>query len=265
MMTTPRHLALAVTLTISAAPSCAHLLRAQITNPDALVAPAPDQPEHRDQLGRTTLRSADLQWMWQYTQPAPTGNKAALLADPRFTALLRDQLKTPQAFWGNGRTLSEAATDFLASEGAVTAQDNRYLTVTGCVATQCGQKGILWIDLGTQTPLTIFVAKRWTEQSKTPDQTGAPFTYWVFPNELMNMFLLPEKFKASVGDWAMPPGKQDCSSATESGPLNSEPAYAAFFDVDGTAHFLSTDKLGVTNIICMVTNDPVITTKHRKN
>ena len=77
-------------------------------------------------------------------------------------------LKAPQAFWGTGIPLSEAAATFLAGPGAIASTDNRYLTLTGCVPDHCPQRGLLWLDLGRTHPLLVFAASNWNEQATPP-------------------------------------------------------------------------------------------------
>ena len=86
-----------------------------------------------------------------------------------YATLLETNLRAPQAFWSApGSPLADAARAFLAGPGSVTAIDNRYLTVTGCVVDPapdadtkpCSQRGLLWLDLGRaapgQAPLLVF-------------------------------------------------------------------------------------------------------------
>jgi len=236
-MKTPRNIAMKAFYSISlcvialaAAPT-----RAQITNPGNLVAPPPAPPA----MQQREPQPEDLHWLWQYAQSAPTDQKAALLADPRFAALLKDQLKTPQVFWGKGVPLSDAAAAFLAGEGRVTSIGNRYLTITGCIADQCGQQGLLWIDLGMEKPLLVFTAMRWAEQSKTPDQPGAPFSLWLFSNR--NLDELPQSFKTTLSAWLE---SSDCAIH----PIT----VAAIVDTDGTPHAVTAGQLGIRPL-CMTT------------
>jgi hypothetical protein len=170
-------------------------MHAQITNPDDLVAHAPRNPARP----QADTAPRDFQWLWQYTSPAATGNKSALLLDARFHTLLADNLHAPQAMWGLGVPLSEAAQDFLAGPGSVTSTDNRRIVMTGCITDPdthaCTQRGMLYIDLTkTPQPLILFTALRWVEQSKTPSEPNAPFNLWIFPSQSLAAERLPESF-----------------------------------------------------------------------
>src|SRR5580658_4201577 len=71
--------------------------RAQISNPDDLVAPTPKNPANH---ARPTNLPDDLQWMWVFAKPGPTGRADDLRLDVRFQALLAREFKQPQAMWG---------------------------------------------------------------------------------------------------------------------------------------------------------------------
>src|SRR5882757_6987175 len=63
----------------------------------------------------------DLSWMWQYTQPLPSGNASALLADARLKLLLTEHLKAPQSFWNKGKSLTETIVEHFGQGRAVIA------------------------------------------------------------------------------------------------------------------------------------------------
>jgi hypothetical protein len=183
-------LQLAATLLLLGAAST----HAQITNPDNLIAPTPRNPARS-----TPQPTSDLQWLWQYTRPTPTGDQPALLRDPRFQTLLRDHLTAPQSMWGTpGSPLPEAARAFLAAPGTVASADNRHLILTGHTLAQSEQTGMLYIDLGEPNPLIVFAALRWNEQSNSPSQPGAPFTLWLFPSRPLEAAHLPESLRHSL-------------------------------------------------------------------
>ncbi len=236
-MRTHLYLAAAFSLALTVA-AAAH---AQLTSPDTLIAPAPRNPADRSAHKSAT---DDLQWLWQYSQPAPSGNKPALLLDPRFAALLQANLKTPQAFWSTpGSPLAEAASAFLSGPGAVTSTDNRHLTVTGCVPDpedhQCTQHGLLFADLGERTPLLVFAALRWNEQSKTPGEPNAPYTLWLFPSRDLDAHLLPVALKSSLSAFT---GGGGCTSPTITSAIVVDPT--------GVPHIVGLLETGVHPSLC---------------
>ncbi len=209
--------------------------RAQIVSPDKLVAPPPRAPEIR----RHDVSDNDLQWLWQFAQPVPTGKKFSLLADARFPALLRDALKAPQAMWGVGVPLGDAARTFLGGEGVVASADNRYLTVSGCVVDHCDQRGLLWVDLGQREPLMVFAGLRWNEEGKIPGQAGAPFTLWLFPARALDAHQLPDALKLALEAWVEGDG---CKPYQISNAIVVDPS--------GVPHVIGSMEAGVQPAIC---------------
>jgi hypothetical protein len=217
---------------------------AQVFNPDNLIGKPPAPPTHYQ-----AAPSNNLQWLWQYTQPTPQGQKPALLADQRFSSLLKDQLKAPQAFWGTGVPLSEAAAAFLAGDGTIASTDNRHLTITGCVVDHCPQRGLLWLDLGRTSPVLIFAALRWDEQAHATNDPAATFTLWLFPNRDLDAHQLPEAFKSAIQTWLRP-------TACPGYPISN----AVVVDTTGMAHIIGKLDAGLTPAFCS-TPQP-LTTNH---
>jgi hypothetical protein len=187
------HLAAAILLTGAAA---AH---AQVTNPDNLIAPPPKPPTH------TIIHpSADLQWLWQYAQPAPVGRANDLRLDARFQSLLADSFKQAQAMWGpvaEHPPLAAIIPLFLTRYGTVTATDNRYLTVDGCVPSFCPAAGLLWIDLGATHPLIVFAATNWSTIGHTANDPNADYNLWLFSNRELSADQLPLALTEAIAHW----------------------------------------------------------------
>ena len=80
------------------------------------------------------------------------------------------------------KSLADTALDFLSVPDKVLADENRYVTITGCVYRFCPARGLLWVDLGSPHPLVVFAAIDWIKDNKTPDQPDAEYTLWVFAN-----------------------------------------------------------------------------------
>ncbi len=176
-------------------------IRAQITNPDALVAPKPQNPVRSQRQPR---HADDLQWLWQYAKPLPNGRAYDLRVDARFLALLSRELKQPQAMWGpenRHEPLSTVVPIFLTKYGAVTTEDNRYFTVDGCVPRFCPAHGMLWIDLGRQQPLIVFAAVNWNPDGHSTDQLLADYNLWLFTNHQMDANALPFALTQSIAHW----------------------------------------------------------------
>jgi len=189
-------LQLAATLLLTGA-ATAH---AQITDPDNLIAPPPKPPATR----QASQPADDLQWLWQYAKPAPGGRANDLRLDARFQALLAAAFKQPQAMWGPPGSHEPLATViplFLSRDGNVTTEDNRYLTVDGCVPSFCSAEGLLWIDLGRRQPLAVFAAVNWTTEGRPVTDPQADYNLWLFPNRDLSPDELPFALTQAIAHW----------------------------------------------------------------
>jgi hypothetical protein len=151
----------------------------------------------------------NVEWLWQYGPPPADGRENALVLDPRFRPFLAQYLTAPQTFWGNPKTgykpLAETALDYLSVPGKVIADDNRYLSITGCVFRFCPSRGLLWVDLGLPHPLVAFVAIDWIKHSKVPNEPDAQYTLWVFVNQAISPDHIPAALIRSVARWTAEP------------------------------------------------------------
>lgn len=173
--------------------------RAQITNPDNLIA----TPPHNPALQRPTPTD-NLQYLWQYAKPAPIGQAGNLRLDARFQSFLQDNFHQPQSMWGPPNSNEPLATIiplFLTQYGTVTADDNRYLTIDGCVPNFCAASGLLWIDLGRPHPLAVFAAVNWDPQSHTTGQPQANYNLWLFTNHDLSPDALPFALTQAIAHW----------------------------------------------------------------
>ena len=147
----------------------------------------------------------NVEWLWQYGPPPAEGRENALVLDPRFRPFLAQYLTAPQTFWAKNKTLADTALDFLSVPGKVIADQNRYLSITGCVFRFCPDRGLLWVDMGLPRPLIVFAAINWIQQNKTPNQPGAQYTLWVFSNNAIDPDHIPAALKRSIARWTAEP------------------------------------------------------------
>jgi hypothetical protein len=151
----------------------------------------------------------DIEWLWQYSPPPADGRENELVLDERFRPFLAQYFTAPQTFWGNPKTgykpLSETVLDFLSVPGKVLSDDNRYLSITGSVFRFNPSRGLLWVDLNGPHPLIVFAAIDWVKDSKTPNQPGADYTLWVFPNHPIDPTHIPAALIHSVARWTADP------------------------------------------------------------
>lgn len=186
----------------------------------------------------------NLEWLWQYGPPPADGRENALVLDPRFRPFLAQYLTAPQTFWGNPRTgykpLSETALDYLSVPGKIIADDNRYLSITGCVFRFCPSRGLLWVDLGLPHPLIVFTAIDWVKDSKVPSEPDAQYTLWVFANQAIAPDHIPAALTRSVARWTAEP-----ASGTT---VIQHIANAILVDPDGQPHPIPPASIGANTI-----------------
>ena len=230
-MRTTLHLAAAVLL-------IATTLHAQNNTPDRLIAPPPRNPAiHRP------APADDLQYLWQYTHPSPLGEAAALRLDARFQGFLRDAFPQPQSMWGPPNSNEPMATIiplFLTQYGAVTAEQNRYISIDGCVPSFCAASGLLWIDLGRSHPLAVFAAVNWDPQSHTTDQPQANYNLWLFTNHPVDANALPLALTEAIANW-------DARLATAH-RLVPHIAHALLVEPDGSSQALDPEQAGANTL-----------------
>jgi hypothetical protein len=176
-------------------------MRAQITNPDTLVAHPPRNPAHHP-----IQPTESLQWLWAFAKPEPIGRASDLRLDPRFHALLTANFHQPQAMWGDtdpARTqpLDAVISLFLSRYGTITTQDNRYLSIDGCVPDFCAAHGLLWVDLGTPHPLMVFAAVNWSTEGHTTDESTANYNLWLFSDHVLSAAELPLPLTEAIAHW----------------------------------------------------------------
>jgi len=186
----------------------------------------------------------NVEWLWQYGPPPADGRENALVLDPRFRPFLAQYLTAPQTFWGSEKTgykpLAETALDFLSVPDKVIADDNRYLSITGCVFRFCPDRGLLWVDLGLPQPLVVFSAIDWIKDSKTTIEPGAEYTLWVFSNRAIDPAQIPAALTRSVARWTALPS----SGSTVIQKIRN----AILVDPDGQPHPIPPASIGANTL-----------------
>jgi len=196
---------------------------------------------------------SDVEWMWEYGPPPADGRENQLIQDVRFYPFLKQNLTTPQSFWGVQGTrykpLADTAMDFLSVPGKVVAEDDRYLSITGCVFHFCPSRGLLWVDLNPAPKdsngppnLVVFAAVDWIRDSKTTSEPDAEYTLWMFTNEALGLTAdapnpVPAALKHSISRWTKEP-------LAGSGIVENI-THAIVVDPDGTPHQVPIASLGI--------------------
>jgi hypothetical protein len=190
----------------------------------------------------------DVEWIWQYT-PAPNakdGRENELVQDSHFRPFLEQFLTAPQTFWGQPmagkyRSLANTALDHLSVPDKVIADENRYVSISGCVVHFCPARGLLWLDLNGSHHLVVFAAIDWTKQGRPTSDPEAEYTLWVFPNEPLSIAGTgshpPAALTKAVARWTAQPlaGLDIVQNIT----------HAILVDPDGTPHEVLPSALGV--------------------
>jgi hypothetical protein len=191
----------------------------------------------------------DVEWIWQYT-PAPPdkdGRENDLIQDPHFRPFLEQFLTAPQTFWGTPidgryRSLANTALDHLSVPGKVLADENRYVSITGCVIHFCPARGLLWVDLNGSHHLVVFAAIDWIKENRPASDPGAEYTLWLFPSQPLTL--------ASVGAQHPPAALTKAIARWTAEPLPGRGivqniTHAILVDPDGTPHEVAPATLGV--------------------
>jgi hypothetical protein len=153
----------------------------------------PEPPLVQHEAKRSKNKRGDLEWMWQYSPPPEGGREHDLIMDPNFLPFLHEYFTAPQTFWGpqngdpkdpNHKSLADTVYDFLSVPGSVIADQNRYITATGCVFHFCPSRGLIFADLDGKNPLVAFAAIQWIRSSHTTSDPDAEYTLWVFPDQV---------------------------------------------------------------------------------
>jgi len=210
------------------------------------VAPAAAAPKPKPQR-------EDVEWLWQYTPDATNkdGRENDLVQDLRFKPLLDQFLTAPQTFWGNPidgryRSLSNTALDHLSVPDKVLADENRYISISGCVVHFCPARGLLWIDLNGAHHLVVFAAIDWTKQGRPTSDPAAEYTLWLFSNEQLTADPGPGSPQAQHPPAALTKAIARWTAQPLAGSgIVQNITHAILVDPDGTPHEVAPSTLGV--------------------
>jgi hypothetical protein len=225
------------------------LAHAQIQPPP----PPPPAPQAKPNKKEKPQRE-DVEWLWQYTPDATNkeGRENDLVQDLHFKPFLDQFLTTPQTFWGfpiagRYRSLANTALDHLTVPGKVMADENRYISISGCTVHFCPARGLLWVDLnGKQQHLVVFAAIDWIKEDRPASDPAAQYTLWVFPDMPLTTATggssgpaqrLPPALTKDIGRWAAEP-------LAGSGIVQNI-THAILVDPDGTPHEVPPSALGI--------------------
>jgi hypothetical protein len=203
---------------------------------------------HSPQINKKEKSAPEnVEWIWQYTQTDTdkNGRENDLVQDLHFRPFLEQFLTAPQSFWGTPidgrpRTLATTALDHLSVPDKVIADDNRYVSISGCVVHFCPARGLLWVDLNGSHHLVVFSAIDWIKDGRPTTDPLAEYTLWIFPNQPFSIAAgthPPPAFLHALARWAAQP-------LVGSGIVQNI-THAILVDPDGTPHQVDPSTLGI--------------------
>ena len=143
----------------------------------------------------------DLAWVRAFASPEE--KDADHKWDPRFRALMHSSFAQRQSFWrdhGTFPTVPELVMDFLGTPEGVSIDQDRFVSMDGCVPHACSARGLVWIDTrASGKPLVIFVAPQ--DVSTTDVETRAFQHLWLYSSRRLNWQHMPPDFKTSLARW----------------------------------------------------------------
>ncbi len=204
---------------------------------EAQLVPPPAIPAKPAKVEKKKQPKEDLEWLWQYSPPPEEGREHELIQDPEFRPFLEHNFTAPQSFWGPEKprkSLPDTIESFLAIPNRVVADEERYITATGCVFHFCPSRGLLFADLNNPHPLVVFAAIDWIRDSRPTTDPAAEYTLWIFPNHAPgtaeNPTALPPPLVRSLTRWMAEPIKRT--------GIHQQITHAILVDPDGTPHHI---------------------------
>jgi hypothetical protein len=169
--------------------------------------PAVAQPAHAPE----SSPAMDAAWIRAFAVPEidrpidpeaahPLGEENRINTDPRFAALLKSALPQRQWFWYEHRHLVSTANlihTFVGVPGDAILDQNRYVTLDGCVPHYCPDHGMLWIDTGAHPATLIFAGTGEVFSDNSADKNRL----WIFSSIKLNWQQIPQPFLASLFRW----------------------------------------------------------------
>ena len=149
----------------------------------------------------TSKTSYDLGWARALA--LPDKKDADNKWDPQFRALIQSSFHQQQTFWrdhGRFSSMPELVMKFLGVPEGVTLDQDRFVTMDGCIPHACSARGMVWIDTrGSGKPLVIFVAPQDVSTAETDKR--ALQHLWLYSSDNLNWQKMPQQFQASLLRW----------------------------------------------------------------
>ncbi len=143
----------------------------------------------------------DLAWARAFASPEKKDGDNKW--DPRFRELIQTSFPQRQSFWrdhGRFESVPELVQVFLGVPAGVSLDEDRFVTMDGCVPHACSARGMVWIDTrGSGKPLVIFVVPEDVSTSET--EKRALQHLWLYSSDELNWQKMPPQFMTSLARW----------------------------------------------------------------
>jgi len=125
----------------------------------------------------------------------------------RLAALLKASFPQKQWFWydhDHFTPLPSLVHIFIGVPGDAILDDNRYVTADGCVPHDCvANRGMLWIDTGTQPAFLMFAAINPIRSNNPPFESHL----WIYTSRKLSWQPMPAPFLFSLHRWLAATGE----------------------------------------------------------
>lgn len=170
------------------------------------------------------------------------GDENKLLSDSRFTSLLKSSFPQKQWFWYDHWKLTplpEMMQIFMGVPGNTVLDDNRYVTLDGCVPHDCYMnRGMIWIDTESNPAVLIFAGINPVSSNTPPFRSHL----WIYPSRKLNWQQIPASYLSSLHRWLATIGA-DHYMGTDG--YRYDFSMATIVQPDGIMEDLGTDILGL--------------------
>ncbi len=155
----------------------------------------------------TTDASRNTAWTRAFAAPGPPstsgmpiGQENRINMDARFASLLKESFPQKQWFWYDHWKLTplpELMQVFMGVPGDAILDEDRYVSIDGCVPHDCDNRGMLWVDTRTDPAVIIFAGIDSITSNTTPSKSHL----WIYTSEKLSWQKIPSPFLSSLHRW----------------------------------------------------------------
>ena len=148
--------------------------------------------------------AADPHWLLKYRGTDGTTNANMLMWNKNFKPFINHYLPQRPVFhgWGRPEPMGTIAAELFGNSwGATVYSDNaRFFAADGCEAHACFEKGLLWVDLGSNPPLVAFAVM----DVENGNDTQAEKLH-VFTSRKIGVGDIPPNLRDAIARWTATP------------------------------------------------------------